>query len=115
MRENHIEDFIALLKIQKEDIPFLEYRVKDFHAVAGIVLTIMNSGAIPIILNVLGQWSRKHYNTTIRISYESVNGEHIEVTHSQLSKKDTEDMLLQHPPITGSKFNIQFPGEGQMN
>lgn len=115
MKESHIEDFTTLLKNQKAEIPFLEYRVKDFQAVAGVILTVMDSGFIQIILNVLGQWSQKHYNTTIKITYESVDGKQIEVTHDQLSTKDTESILSQHPPRTGGKFNIQFPGKDQMN
>jgi len=115
MAKNHLEDFTSLIKSQEREVPFLEYRVKDLHSIVGVLLTVIDSGFISILMNILNQWSQKHYNATIKISYQSVNNKNIEVTYSHLSKNEIEDILSEHPPRIGSKIDLKFPSEEQLN
>jgi hypothetical protein len=109
MTDNYLNDFKGLLKEQENDIPILEYRVKDLQSVIGLILTVVDSGFFSMILNVLNLWSQKHYSATIKISYQSVNDEQIEITYSRLKQKDAEEILLNHPPQVESKVKLEFP------
>jgi hypothetical protein len=111
MTNSYLDDFKGLLIKQEKEIPILEYRVKDLRSVVGVLLTVMDSGFISMILNVLNLWSQKHYNATIKITYQSIHDEQIEVTYNRLNRKNTEDILSQHQPKVGSKVNLQFADE----
>lgn len=115
MTKNYLEDFTGLIKSQEGEVPFLEYRIKDLHSVVGVILTVVDSGFISMLMNILNLWSQKHYNAVIKISYQSIQNEHIEVTYNQLSKKEIESILSEHPPQISSKFDLQFPSEEQLN
>lgn len=115
MTNNYLNDFIELIASNETEVPILEYRIKDLYSAVGVMLTVLDSGLISVILNILNLWSQKYYNATIKISYQSIHDEQIEVTYSQLSKQDTENILSQHPPKVGDKINLQFPTEEQFN
>ena len=108
MTYSAIEELINLLKDQKKDIPILEYRVKDIYSITGLILTVIDSGFFSMMMNILNLWSKKHYNATIKISYQSVNDEQIEITYTRLNRKATEDLLSNHPPKVGNKLNLEI-------
>lgn len=109
MDNNTLDDFTRLIKGQSEDVPILEYRVKDFHSIAGVILTVIDSGFISVLNNVLNLWTQKHFNATVKISYQSSKGEQIEITYSQLTKKDVDEVLSNHPPKIQSKVKLELP------
>lgn len=109
MTNNTLTDFTDLIKSQNNDIPILEYRVKDMNSIFGVILTVMDSGFLSNMMTVFSIWSQKHHNATIKISYKTAKGEQIEVTYSQLNRKDAEEILSNHPPQIGGKVKLQLP------
>lgn len=108
MTNNALDELTSLLREQKSEIPILEYRVKDLQSIVGVILTVIDSGFFVTIMNALDLWSQKHYNATIKISYQSVDNKQIEITYSKLNKKDAEDILTNHPPQVGNKVNMEL-------
>lgn len=109
MANNILNDFSDLIKTQNKDIPVMEYHVKDFNAIFGVVLTVIDSGFLSNMMTVFNLWSQKHFNATIKISYQDIKGKQIEVTYSQLNQKEAEEILLNHPPQIGDKVKLELP------
>ena len=108
MGKNALDELTSLFKEQKNDVQILEYRVKDLRSTGGAILTVIGSGFFSMVVSVLDLWSKKHYNATIKISYQSENNKHVEITYNSLNKKDAEEILLNNPPQVGNKIKMEL-------
>lgn len=109
LKTKTFEDLTKIIKEHNKDVQIVEYRIKDIHFIVGIVLTVIDSGFFSMLLSILNLWSKKHYNASIKIAYQSTEDKSIEITYSKLNEKEVEEILSKNQPQIGSNIKIELP------
>ena len=94
------EFLLELAAAHALELRFLKVAQQSFEPIVTVLVWATSIGAFGGLWKVFELFVKRHANCRVRLSYVSVDGSNIEVTHENLTRKEAETILAKHPPRT---------------
>ena len=97
------EFLLELAAAHAPELRFEKVPQQSFEPIVSLVSLLVwaaSIGAFGGLWKVIELFVKRHANCRVRLSYVSVDGANIEVTHETLTRKEAETILAKHPPRT---------------
>lgn len=109
MTESEKQEFAQMLAKQLPELEVEDFSTRNVNEVYQFLVFVSTIGLFSGLWKVIEFWVQQRSIATIKVSYTSQDGQKVDVEYTNLTKREAEKYLANHPPKVESPIKIEIP------